>query len=132
MATTESISEFALKTLDGKIIFKIDGEIIIGRENALKEYLAEKILAAQIDKICQNLMADKKIEIRLSDKSFAVLKENALKNLQNGGRGIGNVVESLFINPLARFLFDNEIGGNSKIFVDDIKISAIYPKLICS
>ena len=39
--------EFALKSLDGKFIFKIDGEIIVGRENAMQEYLAEKIFVSR-------------------------------------------------------------------------------------
>ena len=77
-------------------------------------------------------MTDKKIDIRLSDKAFNVLQENALKNLQNGGRGIGNVVESLFINPLARYLFDNTIDNNTQITVDDITVTSIYPELICT
>ena len=77
-------------------------------------------------------MADKKISVNLSDNALKVLQENALKNLQNGGRGIGNVVESLFINPLSRYLFDNEIEENTKILVDDIKISELYPELLCT
>lgn len=77
-------------------------------------------------------MTDKKIDIRLSDKAFNVLQENALKNLQNGGRGIGNVVESLFINPLARYLFDNAIDANAQITVDDITLTSLYPELLCT
>ena len=69
----------------------------------------------------------------MSVASIAVsaLRTMKLEYLQNGGRGIGNVVESLFINPLSRFLFDNEIGGNAKISVDDIKISAVTAELLC-
>ncbi|MBR0062095.1 MAG: hypothetical protein IJP68_11520, partial [Selenomonadaceae bacterium] len=87
--------------------------------------IAKEILTAQINKIRRNLMADKRIEVNLSGKAFAVLQENALRNLQNGGRGIGNVVESLFINTLARYLFDAAIESNAEIFVDDIKVSAL-------
>ncbi len=113
-----------------EILNRIGENIVV--YDFIRADVAEEILTAQINKICQNLMTDKKIEIRLTEKAFNVLKENALKNLQNGGRGIGNVVENLFINPLSRFLFDNEIFGNSKISVDDIKISAISAELICS
>ena len=46
VATAESeiqAVKFALKSLDGKFTFKLDGEnIIVGRENAMREYLAEK------------------------------------------------------------------------------------------
>ena len=108
----------------------------IGENIVVYDYIrpdvAKDILSAQINKIRQNLMTDKKIDIRLSDKAFNVLQENALKNLQNGGRGIGNVVESLFINPLARYLFDNTIDNNTQITVDDITVTSIYPELICT
>ena len=43
-----------------------------------------------------------------------------LGNLANGGRGIGNIVESDLINPLSRFLFDEDIRGNATIHVQDI------------
>ena len=108
----------------------------IGENIVVYDYIrpdvAKEILYAQINKIRQNLMADKRIEIQLSEIAFNVLQENALKNLTNGGRGIGNVVESLFINPLARYLFDNGIDKNSYIKINDIKISAISSELLCT
>ena len=108
----------------------------IGENIVVYDYIrpdvAKDILTAQIDKIRQNLMADKKIDISVSTKAFGVLQESALKNLQNGGRGIGNVVESLFINPLARYLFDNGINENAHIKVEGIKISPLSPELLCT
>ena len=69
----------------------------IGENIVVYDYIrpdvAREILSAQIKKIRQNLMTDKKIDVQLSEKAFNVLQESALKNLQNGGRGIGNVVE---------------------------------------
>lgn len=108
----------------------------IGENIVVYDYIrpdvAKDILSAQINKIRQNLMTDKKIDVRLSDKAFNVLQKSALKNLQNGGRGIGNVVESLFINPLARYLFDNAIDENAQITVDDVTLTSLYPELRCS
>ena len=108
----------------------------IGENIVVYDYIrpdvAREILSAQIKKIRQNLLTDKKIDVQLSEKAFNVLQESALKNLQNGGRGIGNVVESLFINPLARYLFDNAIDANAQITVDDITLSSLYPELLCT
>lgn len=108
----------------------------IGENIVVYDYIrpdvAREILSAQIKKIRQNLMTDKKIDVQLSEKAFNVLQESALKNLQNGGRGIGNVVESLFINPLARYLFDNTIDANAQLTVDDITLSSLYPELLCT
>lgn len=97
----------------------------------IRHDVAKEILSAQINKIRQKLLTNKRIDVHLSDKAFNVLQENALKNLTNGGRGIDNIVEKLFINPLSRYLFDNEINGNAKILVDDIKISESYIKVLC-
>ena len=113
-----------------EILNRIGENIVV--YDFIRPDVAKEILSAQINKIRQNLMTDKRISVNLSDKAFNVLEENALKNLQNGGRGIGNVVESFFINPLSRYLFDNEIESNKKISVDDIKISALFPELICT
>ena len=113
-----------------EILNRIGENIVV--YDYIRPEVAKNILSAQINKIRQNLMADKKISVNLSDNALKVLQENALKNLQNGGRGIGNVVESLFINPLSRYLFDNEIEENTKILVDDIKISELYPELLCT
>ena len=44
----------------------------------------------------------------------------ALGNLNNGGRGIGNIVESHLINPLARFLFDNDAYENVSVSIEGI------------
>lgn len=60
------------------------------------------------------------------------LTEKALNNLQNGGRGIGNVVENLLINPLSRYLFDNEIFDNASVTIDNIDVSAAPPSLECT
>ena len=107
----------------------------IGENIVVYDYIrpdvAKDILSAQINKIRQNLMEDKRIDIQLSDEAFNVLQEKSLKNLQNGGRGIGNVVENFFINPLSRYLFDNSIGDNATIIVDDIKVSSTYSELLC-
>ena len=44
----------------------------------------------------------------------------AIGNLDNGGRGIGNIVESMFINPLSRYMFDKELFSDCEITVNSI------------
>ena len=63
---------------------------------------------------------------------MGTLTEEVLKNLQNGGRGIGNVVENLMINPLSRYLFDNEIFDNESITIDNIDTIVRPPLLECT
>ena len=121
---------FKIKLGRPEILNRIGENIVV--YDYIRSEVAKDILSAQINKICQNLMTEKKIDVHLSDKAFNVLQESALKNLQNGGRGIGNVVESLFINPLARYLFDNGIDENAQITVNDIIVTLLYPELICT
>ncbi len=111
-----------------EILNRIGENIVV--YDYIRPNVAEKILRAQLNKICKNLEADKKISVSFSDNAFNVLLESAKGNLSNGGRGIGNIVESFFINPLSRYLFDNNIDSDAQITVADIKISSINAELI--
>lgn len=82
--------------------------------------VAKLILDAQIKKIIKTMRADKHIELTIADKAHDSLLQAALANLDNGGRGIGNIVESHLINPLARFLFDNDAYENATVSIDEI------------
>lgn len=61
-----------------------------------------------------------------------VLTKQSLGNLANGGRGIGNIIENYLINPLSRYLFDNEIFENASISIDNIDTVANLPVLQCT
>ena len=37
-----------------------------------------------------------------------------------GGRGIGNMMEEMIINPLARFMFDNSVMRDATVTVEHI------------
>lgn len=47
-----------------------------------------------------------------------MLLEYCLGDLTHGGRGIGNRLESVLINPLARVLFDFEVEAGQSIKVE--------------
>ena len=57
--------------------------------------------------------------------------EKSFNNIENGGRGIGNIVEKFFINPLARYIFDNNIHENTVIDIKDIITENSTVKLNC-
>ncbi len=79
----------------------------------------------------KNLATEKRIELVITDKAKSVLVSKALDNLGNGGRGIGNIVESLLINPLARYMFDEEIKDNVRIVLNDIDAENMPYALSC-
>ncbi len=86
----------------------------------IREDVAKQILEAQINKIKDNIFATKGIKIELGDVAFKYLLVKSFGNLENGGRGIGNVVEKNFINPLARYIFDNDVKADKIIKINSI------------
>lgn len=81
---------------------------------------AMEILRAQVEKISNNLREEKKISLKLSSEAWESLSRKALGNLENGGRGIGNMVENYLINPLSRYMFDHEIFSDAELVVERI------------
>ena len=121
---------FKLQLGRPEILNRIGENIIVF--DYIRPDVAKLILKSQVNKIIKNLSAEKHIALTISEKAMTTLTDNALNNLQNGGRGIGNVVENLLINPLSRYLFDNEIYGNSEIVIENIDAGTIPPKLECT
>jgi len=106
------------------------GENIVVFDYIRKE-AAELILQSQVNKIISRLREQKNIRIRIEDFAYNSLKEAATFDLSNGGRGIGNQVESLLINPLSRWLFDNEITGDAEIVIEGFNTAANPPSVSC-
>lgn len=108
----------------------------IGENIVVFDYIrhdtAKLILRAQTDRIISALAADKHITLTIAESAYSVLTENALGNLANGGRGIGNIVENLLINPLARYIFDNDIPDGSDLTIENIRTDLFPAELECS
>ena len=87
------------------------------RENSLKP-----IISKQINNIAKNLWAEKHIQLVLTPTAEDDLYNQAVKDLPKGqgGRGIGNMIEEMLINPLARYMFDNNVVRDSIITVEAV------------
>ena len=109
---------FKLELGRPEILNRIGENIVVF--DFIREDVAKLILGAQIKKIKRTLASEKQIELHLSESAEKTLEKAALANLDNGGRGIGNIVESYLINPLARFLFDNDAYENVKVTIEII------------
>lgn len=121
---------FKLELGRPEILNRIGENIVVF--DFIRPEVAKQILDAQVNKIVRNLATEKGIELVILDKAMSVLVAKALDNLGNGGRGIGNIVESLLINPLARYMFDEEIRNNVKITLKDIDAENMPYALDCS
>ena len=86
----------------------------------IREDVARLILDGQLNKIINNLKKQKGMTMTIADEAKQYLLNAAFGNLDNGGRGIGNIVEKNFINPLSRYLFDNKVQNGSTIKVSKI------------
>ncbi len=121
---------FKLELGRPEILNRIGENIVVF--DFIRPEVAKLILDAQVNKIIKNLLTEKGIELKLSDKALEILLAKAVDNLGNGGRGIGNIVESLLINPLARYMFDEDIRNNVSITIDDIDAENMPYALTCT
>ena len=87
----------------------------------IREDVAQLILNSQLEKIVANIQTAKGITITISSEVKDILIQKSFGNLENGGRGIGNIVEKMFINPLARFIFDEKIKEGTELNVTNIE-----------
>lgn len=79
----------------------------------IREDTAKEIANAQINKIFAKIFEQKGIQVVLSDEAKEYIYKKSFGNLENGGRGIGNVIEKNLINPLSRVIFDDNIEGGT-------------------
>lgn len=119
---------FKLELGRPEILNRIGENIVVF--DFIRESTAELILNSQIDKIVSKLKTEKNINLTISEKARDVLKNKAFGNLANGGRGIGNVVESILINPVSRYMFDKSLFKDGAIHINDIIVEGSAASLV--
>ena len=67
---------------------------------------AGRIFELQLANICRRVSDEHHMKLVLADEVTKTLRDWCTSELDKGGRGIGMALESYFINPLARALFD--------------------------
>jgi ATP-dependent Clp protease ATP-binding subunit ClpB len=80
---------------------------------------AGRIFDLQLANICRRVSDEHHMKLLLSDEVTATLRDWCTSELDKGGRGIGMALESHFINPLARALFDR--GPAAEVTVTGIR-----------
>jgi ATP-dependent Clp protease ATP-binding subunit ClpB len=90
--------------------------------NFIDESTAREILAKQLGHIADRLTREQGIVLELADQARERLEGwcTAPETLTYGGRGIGSTLETKLINPLARYLFDNDVRSGT-VSVSDIR-----------
>jgi ATP-dependent Clp protease ATP-binding subunit ClpA len=115
------------KKVKNALVKKFKPEVLnrIGENVVVFNYISEEatssILEKQLNGIITQLVRESGggIVVRIDDDAAAFLLSLCLteETLEYGGRGIGNVVESNFLNPLAEYIFDHNVQSGSTVHV---------------
>jgi energy-coupling factor transporter ATP-binding protein EcfA2 len=92
-----------------EILNRIGDNIVVF--NFITPDVAEKIFDGMLANVAKRLVDEFKLEIVLLPPVREALLARCTSDLSNGGRGIGNQLESTFINPLSRALFEQNLEG---------------------
>lgn len=117
----EKVEEAMTAFFKPEVMNRIGNNVVVF--DYISESISKQIAQDKINKINQNIK--KKLDIAVTvDNSFM---EHLFKLCwepkarADGGRGIGNVIEERYLNPLAVFIFDEKIreGDSIQVFVED-------------
>jgi len=97
------------------------GDNIVVFDFISKEVAAE-IFDLQLDNVIARVLDELGITLRIEDQAHAVLQKECTKDIANGGRGIGSLLESNLINPLARYLFDEDCTPGTTVVITSIVV----------
>lgn len=98
-----------------EILNRIGDNIVVF--NFITPEVAEQIFDGMLKNVARRLFDEFKLRLALAPEVRADLLERCQRDLSNGGRGIGNQLESAFINPLSRALFEHDVEGRERATV---------------
>src|SRR5687767_11140236 len=89
-----------------------------------------QIFEGMLRNVINRVREEHKIALEIAPEVQTKLSDACTRDLSNGGRGIGNQLESLFVNPLSRALFRFQLEGRDSVTVtklaeDESKIMTV-------
>ncbi|MDR0312490.1 MAG: AAA family ATPase [Treponema sp.] len=121
--------EEAMKTyFKPEVINRIGENIVVF--NYIDQTASQEIAKSQIVNINNNLQKNNKINITIGEDAYKLLYSFCWqdKPRSNGGRGIGNVIEEQYLNPLAEFIFDNNCQETDAVSVKTKNGALVFVK----
>ena len=100
-------SYFKIRIGRPEILNRIGENIVVF--DFIRNDVAVEIFEKMVGNVLARLADKQKLKIVLPDNVKQALREHCLKDLSNGGRGVGNQLEAWLINPLGRALFDSNV-----------------------
>jgi energy-coupling factor transporter ATP-binding protein EcfA2 len=102
------VEHFTLRIGRPEILNRIGNNIVVF--DFIRRDVAHLIFDKMISNVIQTVKERLGIELVLRAEARSKLQDLCTGALQDGGRGIGNRLETIFINPLSRRLFDHPQG----------------------
>ena len=90
----------------------------------ITEAIAAQIMDGMLANVVARVREEHQVEMVIPDGVRSKLLLECTRDMSNGGRGIGNSLESVFINPLSRALFLFPMNGRETLEVTDIVLDA--------
>lgn len=126
VAPGESYDEMERKVLNAlSISFKPEVMGRIGDNVIVFDYISKEasqlIAQSQVERINRGIKTRFGITIDMTDGAYDLLYA-WIQNpevINKGGRGIGNLVESAYLNPLSAYLFDESLASGNMVMVQD-------------
>lgn len=107
-----------------EILNRIGENIIVF--DFIRKDAGKKILEKMLTNIKEVLLKNNNIEFEIEEQGMQKLYEYCLEDLSMGGRGIGNQLEKVLLNPLSEKLFQFDISYNNnkltKVVLKDIRL----------
>ena len=101
--------------------------------NFISEKAVELIAEKKLEQIKDSYLTEKGIQINFEESFYQSLYE-AIKNedkLKDGGRGVGNMIESRFTKPFGKYMSENGIKTGDTVTVTGFKKSKGVVELLC-
>lgn len=89
----------------------------------IRTQVADEIFDKMLSNIASRVHRELGVEVSLSEDVIRTVRHYCTSDLTNGGRGIGNKLETALINPLSRELFRLELTKGQIVRIDRLEIS---------
>ncbi|GLZ50113.1 chaperone [Actinomycetospora sp. NBRC 106375] len=100
----EAIAEFFRREIERpELLNRIgDGVVVF---DFIRRDVAEELLGVFLGRVAGRLEREHGLRLEVAPAAMHTLRTVALSDLRHGGRGVATTVESMVVNPLARWLF---------------------------
>lgn len=102
-----------------ELMNRLGGNVVVF--DYIEAKVAAEIFDSQVGNIQRVLREEQGVHLRLSDEAHQALCAYCTADVDNGGRGIGMLLETHLINPLARALFDQERLAGTAVTVTGVR-----------